>query len=620
MKKFNKQRLFTLIIAVITLTILFFFLKNIIIEIIKLQIQNNQTGIKALLEDQGLFGMLSIILVEGLQMVVVFISAEFIQISAGITYPWYIAVPLCSAGIFLGSTIIYLLSNLTKFDGSIFSKQNEKIQTLSKRSSNIQLIMYILFVMPIIPFGAICYFGSNSKISYRRYIFTCLTGTIPSIITSIFLGKLINVAIVEEIPFWAIILAVIGVMLILLIAGSIILGNTIFKQNKNTPDSPIYPILLKIFKFRARKLKNTKDDFSKLNLDEPFIILSNHPSGLDVYFIADLTKPKRLAFILNYYFYRFKIVKFILTKIGVITKKLFTPDIKTIKATLRTVKAGYPVYMCPEGRLGLDGTNYYITKETGKFIKQLKLPIVIVTINGAYISKPKWRKHRIKSSVETKITKFLSKDEVMEKTAEEINQIINDAISYNEFDYIKKKGLTFKDKHKAEGLENVLYYCPKCKKEFKLKTSGNKIECSCGFSLEIKEDYHFTDNEYGITNIHDWYMQIKEYEKAKLDNLYLECEVFVHKYNIENKKLDEEGNGKCILTNKSFKFIGDLKVESFEIEIEQLRALAFSCGDEFECYHNNELYYFYPKENKKQCVKWALIVDELVKGADTCEE
>ena len=66
--------------------------------------------------------------------------------------------------------------------------------------------------------------------------------------------------------------------------------------------------------------------------------------------------------------------------------------------------------------------------------------------------------------------------------------------------------------------------------------------------------------------------------------------------------------------------MGDLKVKEFEIEISNLRALAFSCGEEFECYHDNELYYFYPKTNRQQCTKWALIVDELVKGVDLIEE
>ena len=43
--------------------------------------------------------------------------------------------------------------------------------------------------------------------------------------------------------------------------------------------------------------------------------------------------------------------------------------------------------------------------------------------------------------------------------------------------------------------------------------------------------------------------------------------------------------------------------------MEKLPALAFSCGEEFELYHENELHYFYPLEESKQVARWALAVD-----------
>ena len=51
----------------------------------------------------------------------------------------------------------------------------------------------------------------------------------------------------------------------------------------------------------------------------------------------------------------------------------------------------------------------------------------------------------------------------------------------------------------------------------------------------------------------------------------------------------------------------------FSIPTEKLPALAFSCGTEFELYHEGELCYFYPKENPLQTARWALLVDLLRK-------
>lgn len=622
MKKINKQKLFIMGIAILTLVLLVLFLKNTIIEIIKLEIHGDHDGVKNVLDGQGIFGYITVVLVEGLQMVVVFISAEFIQISAGMSYPWYIAMPLCSAGIFFGATIIYLLCNMTSFDDSMFKGSSKKLEEYTRRSNNVMLIMYVLFVSPIIPFGAICYYGAKSKISYKRYIFTCLTATIPSIFTSIFLGRVITFTIVHNIPIWILILSIIGIMLLLIVVAGIVLSKTMFKGSHKTPNSILYGFLLKCYRFLVkRKIKFKLDDFDKYNINEPFILLTNHPSGYDMFFATEMVYPHRFSFIVNNYYFKYRPLKWILTSFGVIPKKLFTPDMKTIKGTLKSIKNGFPVFMCPEGRLGLDGTNYYIAKETGKFVKQLKQPIVICTINGAYISKPKWRKKRYKSKVEMNINKVITKEEVSNLSSDEINQLINENIAYNEFNYIKEKKLIFKNKHKAEGLENVLYYCPCCHQEFTLNTKGNKIACdNCGFELTIQNDYHFNDNEYNISTIHDWYELIKEYERENIKKgINLSCNVKIKKFNIENKKLNEEGYGVCTLTNDMFNYSGNLNVKEFTHDIINLRALAFSCGEEFECYYNNELYYFYPEYNKKQCVKWALIVDELIKGAEIDE-
>ena len=612
MKKINKNKIFIFFIAIITIAMLFFFFKDVLIKVIEYQVDNNPDGLKDLMSEMGLKGLIIVPLVEAMQMVVVFISAEFIQISAGLAFPWYIAVPLCTLGIFIGASVIYLLVNSLKFDSSIFQKSTNKIESLSKQGKSTQLFMYILFVMPIIPFGAICYYGSNSKISYRRYILTCVTGTIPSILSSIFLGKVISYVLMENIPIWVLVVAIILIMGMLLLIGSIVISRVYFKEDRYTPKSIYYLLLFKVFNFIVKKkVKASYDDISLENIEGPFVLLSNHPSFYDVYFATTKIYPKRAAFILNRYYFRNKFMRFFFNQIGTIPKKLFSPDFETIRRTLKTIKSGFPIFMCPEGRLGLDGTNYYSTKETGKFIKQLKLPIVIININGAYISKPKWRKHRIKSNVYVKVTKMLSKEEVLDLTVEEINDIINQGIAYNEFNYIKENNLTFKDKKKAEGLENVLYRCPKCHQEYTLSSKGNTISCNCGFNLTIKEDYHFEDNEYGLTNIHDWYELIKQEERKHLDNINLECEVKVKKFNIDNKKLDEKGSGVCKLDNDKFTFEGNLKVKSFSIDLEILRTFAFSCGEQFECYYNDELYYFYPVKNPQQCAKWALIMDEV---------
>lgn len=615
-KKHNRQKIFIFFLVLIILTILVFFVKNILIDMIKLQVDNDYDGMEAFIRKQGVFGPLAVIIVEALQMVVVFISAEFIQIAAGLSFPWYLALPFCTAGIFTGATIIYLLVNCFKFDGSIFKKSYKKIGEYSSKSVSTQILMYVLFFMPIIPFGAICYYGSSTKISYSRYIITCVTGTIPSIFSSIFLSKAIAYTIAHDIPFIYLVLVIIGVIILLILLSILFLSKTVLKGKKNTPDSLMYNVLMKITNFYScLKGKPIYDKELLGDLETPFIVLSNHPSTMDISYVSHLFYPVRFAHISNRYYLRKKLPRKVFTRIGIIPKKLFNPDIETIKKTIRSVKNGYSIFMCPEGRLGLDGTNYPITEETGKFVKQLKQPIVLVRIDGAYLMNPKWRKHRIKNNISVAVKKVITKEEVLEMSVSELNQVINDTLAYNDFEYAKANNIIYKDKKKAEGLENVLYYCPKCKKEYTINTNGNTISCShCGLSIDIDDNYSFKENELNLKNIHTWYELIKEYERNNIrQGFKLECNVTVKKFDMVNYKDDEVGTGVCTLDNDKFTFTGDLKVKSFTIDINNLKALAFSCGKEFECYYNDELYYFYPVLNKEQCCKWALLVDELVK-------
>ena len=75
--------------------------------------------------------------------------------------------------------------------------------------------------------------------------------------------------------------------------------------------------------------------------------------------------------------------------------------------------------------------------------------------------------------------------------------------------------------------------------------------------------------------------------------------------------------GVCRLDRRAFGYSSP--ETEFEIPIEDMPALAFSCGTEFEVYHNDELYYFYPEKNGRQTVRWALAVDMLKEEEDRNE-
>ena len=97
-------------------------------------------------------------------------------------------------------------------------------------------------------------------------------------------------------------------------------------------------------------------------------------------------------------------------------------------------------------------------------------------------------------------------------------------------------------------------------------------------------------------------------EEELLPGLHLHAKVRTRIHGAAGGKVREEA-GECELTEEAFSYRSDKT--AFSIPLEKLPALPFSCGEEFECYHRDELYYFYPLEERRQVARWALVVDLL---------
>ena len=613
MKTISKEKLFISIILTIAIITLFFLFKNLFISIIKFQLDDDVTGMNSYLKEVGILGPVLIIILEAIQVISVFLSVEFLQVATGLSYPWYVAVILCDIGVILGSTIIYSLVNLFKFDSSLFGTETEKIE--DTYNQNKPLKMFLFFLSPMIPTGFVCYYGAKKKVKFRTYLLICAIGAIPDILIATFLGHAIRYFILHKLSGLILIFGVIVGYIILWFFAKFLSKLLKITPRKKTPRSRVFLFMLQIFKILSKN-KPHVDRTTTVESEGPFIILSNHPSFFDGYYVTQSVLPIRPAFILNRFYFKDRKGRIIFNRMGVIPKKLFSPDVETIKKAIRTIKSGYSIYMCPEGRLSVDGTNYSVNFETAKFIKQMKVPVIMVRIDGAYLARPKWRKHQYKTKVSTKITRVIYQDELAAKTPEELSVIINESIKFNDYEYDKKEGLVFKGKDKAVGLEDILYYCPECGTEHQMVSCGNTLRCkNCNFELTINENYWFDENKHNIGNIHDYYELIKEYERENIKHGFsLQTEVIVKKYNFADFKLNETGKGVCYLSNEGFTFEGDLKVGKFSHTFKTLPGLAFTAGEEFECYFDNELYYFHPVKDKSLCTKWALIVDEMQGG------
>lgn len=610
----GKARKIVMLITVLAIIALFsLFLKDILVPYIKLEIKNDTEGATLLLKEKGVLGFLTVVLVEALQMVVVFIPAEFIQISSGLSYPFYIAILLCDLGVCLGATIIYVLVKVFHVDSEEYEKNRKKIDKLAsggKKERSTVLLLYFLFIMPLIPFGAICYYASGKKLRYGPYIRTVATGVIPSVVTSNLMGTAGKFFIRNELPMPLLILIIALLAGVLFLALFLFLDKVYFKENDGTPESIVYSSFFKVAHFLRRRKQRLHVDNEKLKEAEPpYVLLCNHSSFYDFYYVHMLTGDDTPAIVANKYYLELPVVKRLAKKAGFIPKKLFNADFVTSKGIFRAIKEGYPVVIFPEGRLSITGRTYPIIEKGGSFYKKLGADIVIACINGAYMANPKWRKRFYKSDIYVSVKRVIKKEEAASLSASELNELIDGHIYHDE---MAEPVNRYDHRDMAEGLENVIYRCPSCGALYSTKGRGNELCCSaCGKAFGINGDYTVADESF--RTIADMYEAIERFEKEELDSLDISCEVDTVIYS-DKKPRKRRETGTCRLTREGFSYRSD--ITEFSVGFDVLHALPFSCGKEFELYHDNELCYFYPKQNGIQAARWALIVDIIKEERD----
>ena len=517
------DKLLILGILAVILLLYAFFLKDILIPFLKLEIRHDIEGARELLISRGLLGFFSVTLVEALQMVVVFIPAEFIQISSALSYPIYIAMLLCDLGVCLGATIIYVLVRSLGVQSPVYEKREKKIERFSAAfpEKNVVLLMYLLFFMPIVPFGAICYYGCGRMLSYKKYIRTVATGVIPSILVSNLMGEAGEAFLLNDLPLWGLILVVLLLAALLFAAVLFFIDRFCLRECDETPDSPVYALIFFLVRlWHGRKPKPVIRDELLEEAETPYILLANHESFFDFYYIHQMAHPRNPTYLVNEFYCTRPVLKTLSRRAGILSKKLFTTELSSPIRIMRTLKKGYSVVIFPEGRLSPDGRSNPIVEEGAAFYRRMNVDLVLVKINGAYFADPKWRNRRFRTSVAVTVERVIKKSELSGMTDEELNRLIASTL-FN--DASENVLCTYPQKNKAAGIENLLYRCVDCGALYTLRPEGNRLLCTaCGSVHIFDENYRFKEAPNTISG---WYERIREAEKSELDTLCLSAEV-----------------------------------------------------------------------------------------------
>ena len=331
-----------LVLALISIIALFFFfLREILIPFLKMELDHDLDGARDLLRERGVLGFFAVTLIEALQMVVIFIPAEFIQISSGLSYPFPVALLLCDMGVCLGATIIFILVRIFRFENRAYEKNRERIEHLSavsKKERSTILLLFFLFFMPLIPFGAICYYGSSTRIRYGPYILTVALGVIPSIVVSNLMGAAGKAFLTNSLPIGLLIAVIILLAALLFALIFWFLNKYYFKENSGTPDSMLYIAFFRIVKLILAGKQKASIEQLPQEVRTPYILLSNHESFYDFYYVSRIDPRHRASFVVNRYYLTRLPVRHLWKRGGMISKRLFVPDFETTVGIMKMLK------------------------------------------------------------------------------------------------------------------------------------------------------------------------------------------------------------------------------------------------------------------------------------------
>ena len=214
MKKSRKIKLWVgiaFLVFVLLLALFLFTDENI--EIVKSVFSKDLEGDAAQdqLRELGWRGYATIIILSMLQVAIPFLPAEPVQVLGGASFGFWYGVALCTIGVVIGNTIIYILY---KIYGEKLSAYFDKKISLDMSNENtlakLTLVVFILYFLPAIPYGMICFFAATMGLKYPRYITVTVLGSIPSVIISVGLG---HVAVATS---WVLSVSVLGVLIALL--------------------------------------------------------------------------------------------------------------------------------------------------------------------------------------------------------------------------------------------------------------------------------------------------------------------------------------------------------------------------------------------------------------------
>lgn len=381
------------------------------------------------------------------------------------------------------------------------------------------------------------------------------------------------------------------------------------KRNFKKPNPLIYPIgklCAKIYTKFVLNLKVEKNETK--NAKRPYVLLANHEASIDFMSLLAALKGK-IIFVVSNAYYQTNPIKWLLDACRIIPKQQFYTSVANMKRMKSAVENGFPLAFYPAGLMTGNGISTPIPDATGKSLKWFGCDVYAAVSKGSYLSKPKWSKVGRKGKVTLNIIKLFTAEEVKNLDEKVIQARIKEVLDYDSYENQKQDLVPYKNGNNIEGLENVLYKCPKCGKEFVMETTSiDTLTCKfCNNQAKantygLLEKVNPTDVIYETPS--DWSRYIKNDLSNNL-NPMMESTCKIQMINYKERKFEFVGNGLVRIDEENITLEGLINNEMIkkEFSISKTPTLPYTPGKCFDLQEEKEIYRIH-LENPKHTMKW----------------
>lgn len=373
---------------------------------------------------------------------------------------------------------------------------------------------------------------------------------------------------------------------------------------------------------KGNNMSYNEHGMEKLGKDEPCLVLMNHSSFIDLQIAADYLYPRPFSTVCTTDAFAGK--AWLMRQIGCIPTQKFVSDLSLVKDmsyALKELKT--TVVMYPEAGYSFDGTATTLPDTLGGLLKLLKVPVVTIITRGAFSREPLYNmlRHR-KVDISADVTYLLSPDQIKEMSADELNAVINEAFSFDNFKWQQENNIVINEDFRADGLQRVLFKCPHCLAEGQNVGKGVTLTCKeCGKTYELTElgALRAVDGESAFTHVPDWYAWERACVREEIERgeYLLDVDVDVYML-VDYKGLYRVGEGHLVHNAEGFHLTGcggELDYSQSPISSYSLNADYFwyEIGDVISIGNKNQLFYCFPKDSSVIVAKARMAAEELYK-------